>query len=80
MIGLSILTSGYQPYIKRTIELLDQEKMTGVLFVVGGIILPDDIPTPKQMGVDEVFLPGNELKKIVHRIKENLRKRAKDLI
>jgi methylmalonyl-CoA mutase C-terminal domain/subunit len=78
VIGLSILTSGYQPYIEKTIELLNKEGMTDVLLVVGGIILPDDIPLLKQMGVDEVFLPGSELNKIVHCIKENVEKRAKD--
>ena len=78
VIGLSILTSGYQPYIEKTIELLKQEGMTDVLLVVGGIILPDDIPLLKQMGVDEVFLPGSDLNKIVHCIKENVEKRARD--
>jgi len=77
VIGLSILTSGYQPYIEKTIELLKQEEMNDVLLVVGGIILPDDIPLLKEMGVAEVFLPGSKLNKIVDCIKEGVEKRVR---
>jgi methylmalonyl-CoA mutase C-terminal domain/subunit len=76
VIGLSILTSGYQPYIERTLNLLNQNGMTDILFVVGGIILPDDIPMLKQMGVDEIFLPGSALNKIVDCIKDHVESRA----
>jgi methylmalonyl-CoA mutase C-terminal domain/subunit len=79
VIGLSILTSGYQPYIRRTIELLKKERLEDVLFVVGGIILPEDISILKQMGIDEVFLPGSELNKIVLYITENVGKKAQPL-
>ena len=76
VIGLSILTSGYQPHIEKTLELLKQKEMTHVLFFVGGIILPDDIPWLEEIGVDEVFLPGTELNQIVGRIKAHVEKRA----
>lgn len=71
VIGLSILTPGYQPYIEKTISLLKKKGMDDLLLVIGGIILPEDIPWLKKLGVDEVFLPGSNIDNIVNYIREN---------
>jgi len=49
---------------KRVLDLLKERKME-IPIIIGGIIPEDDIPKLKEMGIDEVFLPGTPLKNIV---------------
>ena len=42
----------------------------------GGIIPQDDIPTLKQSGVSQVFLPGTTTQSIVDWIRGNVKPRA----
>jgi len=73
VVGLSILAPGYRELVSRTLKAL-QERGVRALVLVGGTILPEDIPTLEAMGVDRVFLPGTPLEEIV----EHLRRRAQE--
>lgn len=65
VIGLSILSGAHLTLCPRLIELLREKKMDDVTVVVGGTIPEADIPTLKQAGIAEVFLPGTSMQKIV---------------
>jgi methylmalonyl-CoA mutase C-terminal domain/subunit len=72
VIGLSVYSAGHMRLITEVIQNLKKEKMEEILLVVGGIIPRVDIPVLKEAGVDEVFLPGTSLDKIVDFIKKNV--------
>jgi methylmalonyl-CoA mutase C-terminal domain/subunit len=47
-----------------------------ILILVGGIIPTDDIERLKEMGVDEVFIPGTPVREIVEYIKKNVKRKS----
>ena len=65
ILGLSILAPRYMLLVSETLKELKKEGKRGVLVLLGGTIYKDDIPTLKEMGVTEVFLPGTPLANIV---------------
>ena len=76
VIGLSILSGAHMHICPRVMELLQQEGLTDVLVVVGGIIPDVDIPKLQAMGVKGIFLPGSPMQQIIDFINQNVRKRA----
>lgn len=80
VIGLSILSSTYMEYIGDVTRLMRENQVDDKLLVVGGIIIPDDIPELKELGVDEVFPAGSSLTSIVDYFKMHaLKKRSKSV-
>lgn len=71
VIGLSILSGAHLTLTPRIMELLQQNDMTDVAVIIGGIIPPEDIDRLKEMGVAGVFGPGSDTSEIVRFI-ENL--------
>ncbi|MBM3739707.1 MAG: cobalamin B12-binding domain-containing protein [Acidobacteria bacterium] len=65
VIGLSILSGAHNAIVPRVMELLNQQGMTGVKVVVGGIIPDPDAEQLKKIGVAGVFQPGASLDSIV---------------
>ena len=65
VIGLSILSGAHLPIARRVIELLREQKLDDVRIFIGGIIPHQDIPPLKEMGVEDVFLPGAPLRDLV---------------
>ncbi|TXL62190.1 methylmalonyl-CoA mutase [Aeromicrobium terrae] len=58
IVGISSLAAGHLtlvPELKQALKDLGRED---IVVVVGGVIPPDDVPTLKEMGAAEVFLPG----------------------
>ncbi len=58
IVGVSSLAAGHLtllPELKKALADLGGED---VVVVMGGVIPPDDVPTLKEMGAAEVFLPG----------------------
>src|SRR5215467_1377861 len=64
-IGLSILSGAHNAIIPRVMELLKKNNMDDVLVILGGIIPNQDIPSLKEIGIDEIFLPGTSTETIV---------------
>ena len=58
VIGLSFLCGGHVQVMQKLMNQLQEQGMGHVLVVVGGVIPDEDIPTLKELGVGEVFLPG----------------------
>lgn len=71
-IGISILSGSYGMLVPRLLTLMKQRGLQ-VPVVVGGVILPKDIPKLKEMGVREVFGVGTPLPEITDYFKELLR-------
>ena len=68
VIGVSILSGAHLELIPLLIQQMKEKGLNDVGLVVGGVIPPQDVPKLKEMGVDEVFLPGSSLKEIVEKI------------
>ena len=65
VIGLSILSGAHLPIARKVIELLRQQKLDDVRIFIGGIIPHQDIAALKELGVEDVFLPGAPLRDLV---------------
>jgi len=76
VVGLSVLAAGHLRLITETAQSLKDQKVDNALLVVGGIIPQIDIPDLKRKGVNEIFLPGTPLGKIVDYIKTNAPQRS----
>ena len=74
VIGPSFLSGEHLVYTPIIVEEMKKAGLDDVLLVVGGVIPPEDIPTLKKMGVDEVFTAGSLTAPIVQYIRENIRR------
>jgi methylmalonyl-CoA mutase C-terminal domain/subunit len=72
VVGLSFLAGDHMILAPKVIDGLRQRGLQRAMVLLGGIILARDIPVIKQMGADEVFLPGTPPNMIVQYIQGNL--------
>jgi methylmalonyl-CoA mutase C-terminal domain/subunit len=72
-VGISILSGAHNTLCPRIVNLLRENGMDDTLVLVGGIVPEEDIPTLKEMGISEVFLPGTSTEDIVTFINEHVR-------
>ena len=73
IVGVSSLAAGHLtllPELKKALAELGGED---VMVVMGGVIPPDDVPTLKEMGAAEVFLPGTVIADSALSLLERLR-------
>jgi methylmalonyl-CoA mutase C-terminal domain/subunit len=71
VVGLSILSGAHNALVPEIVEGIKKEGLTDTLFVVGGIIPEEDIPTLKSQGVHMVFTPGASLQEVVDYIRSH---------
>lgn len=71
-IGISILSGAHMTLIPDLLEELENNEMSDVPLLVGGIIPDDDAERLKDQGVAEVFRPGAPLQDIVDYIRNNV--------
>src|SRR3979490_36742 len=64
-IGPSLLFGAHNTICPQLMKLLHDKGMNYVTVLVGGIIPEADIPTLKQSGIAEIFLPGTSTQDIV---------------
>jgi methylmalonyl-CoA mutase C-terminal domain/subunit len=76
VIGLSILSGAHNAIVPRVNDLLHQNKMDDVLFLVGGIIPEQDFALLKKAGVSGIFNPGTPMDEIVEFIRKNIKPRG----
>jgi methylmalonyl-CoA mutase C-terminal domain/subunit len=74
-VGLSILSGAHNHLFAEVIRLLKEEGADDVTVFGGGIIPNDDISKLKEIGVGEIFTPGDGTDKIVEWIRGNVRPR-----
>ncbi|EFQ82543.1 B12 binding domain protein [Aeromicrobium marinum DSM 15272] len=58
IVGVSSLAAGHLALLPELKRALDELGRPDIMVVMGGVIPPDDVPTLKEMGAAEVFLPG----------------------
>ncbi len=75
-VGLSIMSGAHLTLFPAVVDALKQRGAGDVTVFGGGIIPQDDIPTLKQGGVSQVFLPGTTTQSIVDWIRGNVKPRA----
>jgi methylmalonyl-CoA mutase C-terminal domain/subunit len=75
-VGLSIMSGAHLTLFPAVVEALKERGATDVTVFGGGIIPQDDIPTLKESGVSQVFLPGTTTQSIVDWIRGNVKPRA----
>jgi methylmalonyl-CoA mutase C-terminal domain/subunit len=68
VIGLSIMTGAHLPICKRLMKRLQDEDLTDVHVVVGGVIPKDDVAKLEEIGVKGVFPGGTRFETIVRSI------------
>ncbi len=69
VLGLSILSGAHLEIIPRIMEMLEEQDMTDVLVILGGIVPEDDREYLQSIGVTEIFSPGTATFEIVNYIK-----------
>jgi len=74
VIGLSFLSGEHIEHTRKVARLIKKKIQKEVLFLVGGVIPPQDIKKLKKMGVHEVFPAGSLIEDIIKFIKENVKK------
>jgi methylmalonyl-CoA mutase C-terminal domain/subunit len=70
VLGLSSLSGAHMEYAEELCQMLKENGLGDVLFLVGGTIPDEDADRLKQLGVAEVFGPGTPTGAIVDYIKE----------
>ena len=73
VIGVSYLSGEHLVFTPKIVEEMRRNGLDDVLFIAGGSFPPEDIPTMKRMGVDEVFRGGSLTDSFVNYIRENVR-------
>ena len=76
VIGLSILSGAHNAIVPRVSDLLRQNKMEDVLFLIGGIIPEQDFDFLKKSGVSAIFNPGTPMDNIAEFIRKNVKPRG----
>jgi methylmalonyl-CoA mutase C-terminal domain/subunit len=73
VIGLSFLSGEHIEHTRKVARLIKMKIQKDVLFLVGGVIPPQDIKRLKKMGVHEVFPAGSLIEDIIKFIRENVK-------
>jgi methylmalonyl-CoA mutase, C-terminal domain len=76
VIGVSYLSGEHLVFTPLIVKEMKKHGLEDVLFVAGGSFPPEDIPTMKAMGIDEVFRGGSLTEAFVGYIRENAGKKA----
>ena len=58
IVGVSSLAAGHLTLLPALRAALAEQGRDDIMVVIGGVIPPDDVPTRREMGAAEVFLPG----------------------
>jgi len=76
VVGLSFLSGDHMILTPKVIEGLRAQSLRDVMVVLGGIILNRDIPELREMGVEEVFLPGTPPEEIARFIELHTKRKG----
>jgi methylmalonyl-CoA mutase C-terminal domain/subunit len=73
VLGVSSLSGAHMEYADEIIELLEENGLGDVLFVIGGTVPDEDAVQLKERGVAEVFGPGTPTRDVVEFIRSRVR-------
>jgi len=71
-IGISFMEGGHLHYADKLMKELQENNISHVKVVIGGVIPPDDVKEIKSLGVDVVFTPGTPRQRILETIESLL--------
>lgn len=71
VVGLSILSGAHNALVPEVINGMKKAGVDDVLYLVGGIIPDDDIPSLKKVGANMIFTPGTALDEIIQYIDQH---------
>lgn len=69
VVGLSFLSGEHLSHTRRFAAALRAAELDDVLFLVGGVIPPQDVPALREAGADGVFLSGAPIGDVVEFIR-----------
>ncbi len=72
VIGLSILSGAHMYLVPKVLELLESQKVTGMMVFAGGIVPAVDTVELKRLGVAEVFPPGTSTQTIIEFVRQRV--------
>jgi methylmalonyl-CoA mutase C-terminal domain/subunit len=72
VIGLSSMAGSHLLFCKRLRELLEENRLTDKLWIIGGNIPKRDQAELKSIGLDGIFPTGTHFKEITNFIRENV--------
>jgi methylmalonyl-CoA mutase, C-terminal domain len=72
VVGLSILSGAHMALVPRIRAVMDENGLSDVLLLIGGIIPDEDIPALQQMGVSGIFGPGTNTEDIAKHIRKSM--------
>ena len=75
-IGMSILSGAHMTLFPAVIELLKQEGAQDILVFGGGIVPKPDIEKLKELGVQQLFLPGTTTTEVIDWVRANVKVRT----
>ncbi|WP_127479807.1 methylmalonyl-CoA mutase [Nocardioides pantholopis] len=78
IVGVSSLAAGHLTLLPALKQALAEQGRPDVMVVIGGVIPPDDVPTLREMGAAEVFLPGTVIAESALRLLDVLREQLDD--
>jgi len=78
VIGLSILSGAHMSNFRRVRELMDQAGIGDRLLTGGGIIPTKDQAKLKELGVEKVFGPGDDLEEIIAYIRNRVQRNPEE--
>ena len=78
VVGLSILSGAHMSNFRRVKELMDKAGLGGRLLTGGGIIPTKDQAKLKELGVERVFGPGDDLQEIIAYIRRRAQRRPEE--
>jgi methylmalonyl-CoA mutase C-terminal domain/subunit len=78
VVGISLHSGAHLALVPKVMKYIEEYggNLDEILILVGGIIPTDDIERLKEMGVDEVFIPGTPVREIVEYIKKNVKRKS----
>ncbi|AIY91192.1 cobalamin B12-binding domain-containing protein [Geoglobus acetivorans] len=71
VVGISLHSGAHLTLVPKVMKYIEEfgGDLNELVVIVGGIVPADDIDKLKEMGVDEVFIPGTPIEKIIDYIK-----------
>ena len=73
VIGVSYLSGEHLIFTPKIVEEMKKNNIDDVLLIAGGTFPVEDIPTMKEMGIDEVFVAGSLTESIIQYIRKHVR-------
>lgn len=71
VVGLSSLSGNHMILAPKVTRLLEEAGLGQTLVILGGTVLPEEVPALKAEGIARVFGPGSSLQSIIEFIRSN---------